>query len=73
MRTFKKRSFHRMHYMSAVPLTDYYVISKIFASGRGGHDGRMQLRDVWASSDGGRSWTQVCQTAQWEGMYVFNE
>jgi hypothetical protein len=33
----------------------------------GGHDGRMQLRDVWASSDGGKSWTQVCQSAQWEG------
>ena len=27
----------------------------------------MQLRDVWASSDGGRTWIQVCQSAQWEG------
>ena len=36
--------------------------------GSGGHDGRMQLRDVWASSDGGKTWTQVCQTAQWEGI-----
>jgi hypothetical protein len=27
----------------------------------------VQLRDVWASSDEGRTWTQVCQTAQWEG------
>jgi Galactose oxidase, central domain len=27
----------------------------------------MQLKDVWASSDGGRNWIQVCQAAQWEG------
>jgi hypothetical protein len=27
----------------------------------------MQLRDVWASSDGGLTWTQVCAVAQWEG------
>ena len=33
----------------------------------GGHDGRMQLRDVWASADEGVSWTQVCQVAQWDG------
>lgn len=33
----------------------------------GGHDGRAQLRDVWASSDGGKVWTQICQAAQWEG------
>ena len=33
----------------------------------GGHDGRMQLRDAWASCDGGKTWTQVCQAAQWEG------
>jgi N-acetylneuraminic acid mutarotase len=47
-------------FLSAVVINDaIYVI--------GGHDGRMQLRDVWASSDGGKSWTQVCQAAQWEG------
>ena len=40
---------------------------RFFRVSRGGHDGRMQLRDVWASSDGGCSWTQVCQSAQWEG------
>jgi hypothetical protein len=33
----------------------------------GGHDGRAQLKDIWASSDGGKVWTQVCQAAQWEG------
>jgi hypothetical protein len=33
----------------------------------GGNDGQMQLRDVWASSDGGLTWTQVCAVAQWEG------
>ena len=33
----------------------------------GGHDGKVHLRDVWASSDGGKSWTEVCHVAQWEG------
>ena len=31
----------------------------------GGHDGHTQLNDVWASADGGYSWIQVCQNAQW--------
>ena len=34
---------------------------------RGGHDARTQLRDVWCSTDDGITWTQVCQSAQWEG------
>ena len=25
------------------------------------------LADVWASSDRGKSWTQVCHAAPWEG------
>ena len=51
----KSRMFH-----SAVSFNNMiYII--------GGHDGRAQLRDVWASSDGGKVWTQVCQAAQWEG------
>ena len=33
----------------------------------GGHDGKVHLRDVWASSDGGKCWTEVCHVAQWEG------
>jgi leucine-zipper-like transcriptional regulator 1 len=33
---------------------------------RGGHDGHAQLNDVWASSDGGYSWIEVCNVAAWE-------
>jgi len=47
-------------FLSAVSFNDaIYII--------GGHDGRQQLRDVWASTDNGVTWVQVCQTAQWEG------
>ena len=47
-------------FLSAVSFNDaIYVI--------GGHDGRQQLRDVWASTDNGVSWTQVCHIAPWEG------
>eukprot|EP01036_Dinobryon_divergens_P023647 gene23647-32019_t len=36
-----------------------------FASATGGYHGHTQLNDVWASADGGYSWIQVCQNAQW--------
>ena len=45
----------------------YLTFSSQLYTISGGHDGRMQLKDVWASSDGGATWTQVCQNAQWEG------
>ena len=47
-------------FLSAVSFNDaIYVI--------GGHDGRQQLRDVWASTDSGVTWTQVCHVAPWDG------
>ena len=48
-------------------LTYPYQYPLIVRCVSGGHDGRMQLRDAWASCDGGKTWTQVCQAAQWEG------
>ena len=41
------------------------VILTILPNGSGGHDGHTQLNDIWASSDGGFSWTQICHSAQW--------
>lgn len=32
----------------------------------GGHDGKNQLRDVWASSDNGESWNLVLSAAPWQ-------
>ena len=31
----------------------------------GGHDSKNYLKDVWASSDNGKTWTQVCSAAEW--------
>jgi hypothetical protein len=47
----------------------FITISLRFLSG--GHDGRSQLQDVWASADEGLSWTQVCHSAQWHGRQGF--
>mmetsp|Transcript_22919 Transcript_22919/g.73700 ORF Transcript_22919/g.73700 Transcript_22919/m.73700 type:complete len:391 (-) Transcript_22919:27-1199(-) len=31
----------------------------------GGYDGQKPLNDVWASADGGKSWTRLCRRAPW--------
>ena len=33
----------------------------------GGHDGKNYLNDVWASSDDGNTWREVCGNASWGG------